>query len=493
MRGRTLIEDMWDVAIFECDQMYAGWHTSSQFASYVQIVAMTQQSTTVSADDFFSFRVLDVGGFGSVKAAIKQDTGQVYAIKAVNKQLVKHKNRYKSCYTEMRVLQRVQSPFICRLHSTFQTRTDVCIVLDLHEGGSLGFLLSQKKRIAEDHVAFCAACVVQALDALHSAGFVYRDIKPANVVLKANGYCVLVDFGLAASVADSPLRGRCGTRGYWSPEMVKGLYLTSGDWWSLGVMLVELISGGKPFKRKFQKHKHDEGKVQIVPMGNLDDDIEQNSINRKLGKAKEEDDDGRDSEEEETNDDDDDQLKKAEEAAEADDEAAETMAKASWKSTASTPSNVSSGKQRDQRIYLTQEVWVRRELLSADGLRLLQGLMSRDVNHRLGVSGGIAKLRSEPFFTRWKISWPDLEAQTLPAPFTPAKKVNAKHESALKVFDTQGLDELTEEDDALWYEWDWSSPARLQEEMLDFKWAEYEKSSLGSRGKVGGAGCCTVM
>lgn len=489
-----LFDDMWDVAISGCDEMFIGWHSSSQFSSYVQIVAMTQQSTTVSEDDFFSFRVLGVGGFGSVKAAIKQDTGQVYAIKAMNKRLVKHKNRFKSCYTEVHVLKNVHSPFVCRLHSTFQTRIDVCLVLDLHEGGSLGFLLAEKKRIAESHMAFCAACVVQALDALHSAGFVYRDIKPANVVLKANGYCVLVDFGLAASVADSPLMGRCGTRGYWSPEMVKGdLYLTSGDWWSLGVMLVELISGRKPFKRKFQKHKQVDGKVQVVPMGNLDDDIEQKGINKKPGKAKEEEDDGRDSEEEESDDDDDDELKKAEEAVEAEDEAVETMARAARKNTASTPSKVSSGKQRDRRIYLTQEVWVRRELLSGDGLKLLQGLMSRDVNHRLGVSGGITKLRSEPFFARWKISWPDLDAQTLPPPFAPARKVNAKQESELKTLDTHGLGELTPEDDAMWDEWDWSSPARLREEMVDFKWAEYEKCLGSDRGKVGGAGCCTIM
>jgi serine/threonine protein kinase len=105
-------------------------------------------------------------------------------------------------------------------------------------------------------VTFFTACIVRAYEALHSKGFVYRDMKPANVLLKDNGYCVLIDFGLAAKM-DTALKGKCGTRGYWSPEMVKGdQYLASGDWWSLGVTLVELLTGKKPFKKKFQKYLH---------------------------------------------------------------------------------------------------------------------------------------------------------------------------------------------------------------------------------------------
>lgn len=59
-----------------------------------------------------------------------------------------------------------------------------------------------------------------AYEALHSKGYVYRDMKPANVLIKDNGYCVLIDFGLAAKV-ETAIKGKCGTRGYWSPEMVK--------------------------------------------------------------------------------------------------------------------------------------------------------------------------------------------------------------------------------------------------------------------------------
>merc|ERR1719238_2306229 len=134
-----------------------------------------------------------------------------------------------------------------------------------------------------------------AYEALHTKGFVYRDMKPANVLLKDNGYCVLIDFGLAAKM-DTALKGKCGTRGYWAPEMVKGdQYLASGDWWSFGVTLIELLTGKKPFKKKFQKYKNTDDKIKICKAGQLEDEIEEKDIEKKLGKATEVDDDGRDS------------------------------------------------------------------------------------------------------------------------------------------------------------------------------------------------------
>ena len=200
----------------------------------------------VVEEDFHQFRVLGVGGFGSVYAALKKDSGILLAIKRMDKKLIKHKNRYKSCFTEFDALKAMSSPFVCGLHYTFQTKDDVCLVLDLLHGGTLSFLLHQRKRVSERYVAFFSACIIKAYEALHTQGFVYRDMKPANVLIKENGYCVLIDFGLAAKITESALKGKCGTRGYWAPEMVKGnQYLASGDWWSLGVTLVELLTGKK--------------------------------------------------------------------------------------------------------------------------------------------------------------------------------------------------------------------------------------------------------
>ena len=69
-------------------------------------------------------------------------------------------------------------------------------------------------------MCFFTACIVNAYEALHANGYVYRDMKPANVLIKENEYAVLIDFGLAAKL-NTALKGKCGTRGYWPPEMVK--------------------------------------------------------------------------------------------------------------------------------------------------------------------------------------------------------------------------------------------------------------------------------
>ena len=243
-----------------------------------QVQACALSDYTVGADDFHEFRVLGVGGFGSVCAALKKDTGAIYAVKKVDKKLIKAKNRYKSCHVEVESLKAIHSRFICGLHYCYQTPTDVCLVLDLLHGGTLSYLLQQHKKLPERHVCFFAACMVLAYEALHTAGFVYRDMKPANVLLKSNGYCCLTDFGLTAKVA-SALKGKCGTRGYWAPEMVKGdQYIYSADWWSLGVMITELITGKKPFKKRLQKFKNTDDKVKIVEAGGVDDAIEERDI-----------------------------------------------------------------------------------------------------------------------------------------------------------------------------------------------------------------------
>ena len=67
----------------------------------------------------------------------------------MDKKLVKHKNRYKSCFTEFDALKALSSPFVCGLHYTYQTKDDVCLVLDLLHGGTLSYLLHQKKKVSE--------------------------------------------------------------------------------------------------------------------------------------------------------------------------------------------------------------------------------------------------------------------------------------------------------------------------------------------------------
>ena len=213
-----LLDDLVNILKDDLDSYWSAFKRSKYLEQYAKARQM-EEGTTVQ-DDYHQFRVLGVGGFGAVHAAVKRDTGLLCAIKRMDKKLIKHKNRYKSCYTEIECLKEMASPYVCGMHYSFQTKEDVCLVLDLLHGGTLSYLLHQKKKVKEKDVCFFTACITLAYQALHTKGYVYRDMKPANVLIKDNGYAVLIDFGLAAKVS-TVLKGKCGTRGYWSPEMVK--------------------------------------------------------------------------------------------------------------------------------------------------------------------------------------------------------------------------------------------------------------------------------
>ena len=111
----------------------------------------------VTQEDFHQFRILGVGGFGAVHAAMKRDTGMLCAIKRMDKKLVKHNTRYRSCFTEKDCLQQTSSAFVCGVHYAFQTKDEVCLVLDLLQGGTLSYLLSQKKKLSEKVVCLIAS------------------------------------------------------------------------------------------------------------------------------------------------------------------------------------------------------------------------------------------------------------------------------------------------------------------------------------------------
>ena len=153
-----------------------------------------------------------------------------------------------------------------RLHFAFQTPSSLCLVLDYYSGGSLAQRL-QLGCLSEAAVAFYCGEVLLCLEYLHSHNLIYRDLKPENVLLDSEGHVHLVDFGLCkvcgaftsaftsdedASSNKSAMEKRRrwstgGTEAYLPPEVsVRGEYDATVDWWALGVMLWELLTGAVP-------------------------------------------------------------------------------------------------------------------------------------------------------------------------------------------------------------------------------------------------------
>ncbi|KAF1829184.1 camp-dependent protein kinase A [Decorospora gaudefroyi] len=200
-----------------------------------------------SLTDFTMQRTLGTGSFGRVHLVQSKHNQRFYAVKVLKKAQVVKMKQVEHTNDERRMLQQVKHPFLITLWGTFQDSKNLYMVMDFVEGGELFSLLRKSQRFPNPVAKFYAAEVTLALDYLHSHNIIYRDLKPENLLLDRHGHLKITDFGFAKEVPDITWT-LCGTPDYLAPEVVasKG-YNKSVDWWSLGILIFEMLCGFTPF------------------------------------------------------------------------------------------------------------------------------------------------------------------------------------------------------------------------------------------------------
>ncbi|KAJ9224763.1 camp-dependent protein kinase type 2 [Paecilomyces variotii] len=228
-------------------QAAGGGHHGSQSQQQAVKAQPRQLKGKYLLEDFSIQRTLGTGSFGRVHLVQSKHNHRFYAIKVLKKAQVVKMKQVEHTNDERRMLQRVRHPFLITLWGTFQDSNNLYMVMDFVEGGELFSLLRKSQRFPNPVAKFYAAEVTLALEYLHSQHIIYRDLKPENLLLDRHGHLKITDFGFAKEVPDITWT-LCGTPDYLAPEVVssKG-YNKSVDWWSLGILIFEMLCGFTPF------------------------------------------------------------------------------------------------------------------------------------------------------------------------------------------------------------------------------------------------------
>lgn len=208
--------------------------TGPQRISRISTLAPTEP-VVYTLQDLEILSTLGQGAFSKVKLAKAKDTGVCYALKIVEN----HKE--KNVLSEFQVLKELKHPNIAFMHCRMMDERYIYFLLDLLPGGEVKNILDRHISNREDWTRFYSASVILAYTEFYHHRVLYRDLKPENMLLDANGYCVLVDFGLS-KVIDGPTYTFCGTPDYMAPELIRGTgYSWAVDYWALGILLVSIV------------------------------------------------------------------------------------------------------------------------------------------------------------------------------------------------------------------------------------------------------------
>jgi len=228
---------------------------------------MNKLDKNITLEDFYMLCVIGKGSYAKVVLVKKKDTGEIMALKILKKEMVERRKQEEHVKTEREVLAKVVHPFIAKLHYAFQNEKKLYFALEYCPGGELFNLLQKRKYFTEDQARFYIVQIVLAIEHLHAKDFIYRDLKPENVLLDAQGYIRITDFGLSKGniKGGKDARSVCGTPEYLAPEVIlRQGHGKAVDWWTVGCITYELLTGLPPYYTSDREELFDRIKLSSV-------------------------------------------------------------------------------------------------------------------------------------------------------------------------------------------------------------------------------------
>jgi len=205
--------------------------------------------TSIKFEHLTKHRILGMGTFGRVWLVTSTKTTRPYALKTLEKQQILKHDQCKGVVREKNIMASLNHPLIVNMVNSYKDNDHLYMLIELVLGGELFSILHTAKSdgVSVENSIFYSACILTGLIHMHDRKICYRDLKPENVLIDAEGYCIIVDLGFAKIVPNKTYT-LCGTPEYLAPEIIlsKG-HDKAVDIWAMGVIIYEMIYGHSPF------------------------------------------------------------------------------------------------------------------------------------------------------------------------------------------------------------------------------------------------------